>query len=600
MRFLYRVLAVAFLPGVVGAQGNPAQLDTIRVQVVSRVTSAFATVARSVEVLDRAALERLPARTLGEALARTVGVDVPTRSAASADLSIRGSSFEQVLVLVDGIRVSDDQTGHFDLDLAVPLETVERVEVLRGPASSLYGADAIGGVINVVTRAAATRTSSLTVEGGSFGSAAMAIAGTLPGRVALRGGADLQRADGHRPGTDYDVAQVRVGAAGRTAVGRLDADIGAAIRDFGAADFYGAYPSHERTGAGSASLRLESDPSERVTTTVRVGARQHTDRFTLWRDEPARYQNRHETWQLSSEGVARVSLERVAFAAGLSGERSQLRSARLGNHLEHRVGVFGEASVGGVSARRLEAGLRTDWSSINGSYLSPSLAGSLPINGQIRLRANVARGFRAPTWTERYYRDPANQGDPSLLPETFWLGEAGVVTTHAHARGEITGFMRRASGLIDWARPRGSAATTPWRTMNVESATFRGIEALLRLDGAGPAAVTLRAMGLHLRADDAAAYQGKYALRPLTRSAGVTVDIPIGRGIGAAIDASHRRRALEPGHERLDARLSYRLRALHAYVDLVNLGGADYLDAAGKPVAGRSLHVGAALRRTAP
>ena len=600
MHFRYLLLLIPGLPAVLGAQGSPAQLDTIRIQVVSRVTPTLATVARSVEVIDRAALERLPARTLGEALARTVGVDLPSRSAASSDLSIRGSSFEQVLVLVDGIRVSDDQTGHFDLDLAVPLETVERIEVLRGPGSSLYGADAIGGVINVVTRDAATRTSSAMVEGGSFGSAAAAIAGTFPGRVALRGGADLQRADGHRPGTDYDIAQARLGAGSRTALGRLSADLGAAMRDFGAADFYGAYPSHERTGTGTASLRLESTPTDRVATSIYVGARQHTDRFTLWRDQPARYQNRHETWQLSSEGMARVSFERLALAAGLSGERSQVRSARLGNHLEHRVGLFGEARVGGENATRLELGLRSDWSSINGTYLSPSLAGSLPIHGKVRLRANVARGFRAPTWTERYYRDPANQGDSTLVPETFWLGEAGMTATHAHVRGEITGFIRRASALIDWARPRGSATTTPWRTMNVETATFRGIEAVVHLAGTGPATVTLRAMGLHLRADDAAAYQGKYALRPLTRSGGATVDLPLGRGIGVAIDVTHRRRAFEPGHERLDARLSYRARALQAYVDLVNLGEADYLDAAGKPVAGRSIHLGAAFRRSAP
>ena len=70
----------------------------------------------------------------------------------TADLSIRGSTFEQVLVLVDGVRMSDPQTGHFDLDLAVPLERVERIEILRGPASAVYGADALGGVVNVVTR----------------------------------------------------------------------------------------------------------------------------------------------------------------------------------------------------------------------------------------------------------------------------------------------------------------------------------------------------------------------------------------------------------------------------------------------------------------
>ncbi|MCX5763373.1 MAG: TonB-dependent receptor plug domain-containing protein, partial [Gemmatimonadetes bacterium] len=141
-------LVGTFWQGSLHAQ-TPARLDTISV-VASRVGKADA--GRSVDVITRDAITASSARTVSELLAARLGIDVSPRSPAQADLSIRGSSPEQVAVLVDGVRVSDVQSAHYALDLAVPLEAIERVEVLRGAASALYGPDAVGGVINIVTR----------------------------------------------------------------------------------------------------------------------------------------------------------------------------------------------------------------------------------------------------------------------------------------------------------------------------------------------------------------------------------------------------------------------------------------------------------------
>ncbi|HSG48974.1 MAG TPA: TonB-dependent receptor plug domain-containing protein, partial [Longimicrobiales bacterium] len=140
------VLALAVAQPGVGQ--TPLLLDTLHVAVDSRLASG----AGAVQVLDAEELAALPVRSVEEALRWGLGIDLQRRSAAQADLSIRGSTFEQVLVLVDGVRMSDPQTGHFDLDLTVPLDRVERIEILRGPASAVHGADAVGGVVNVVTK----------------------------------------------------------------------------------------------------------------------------------------------------------------------------------------------------------------------------------------------------------------------------------------------------------------------------------------------------------------------------------------------------------------------------------------------------------------
>jgi iron complex outermembrane receptor protein len=578
-------------------QPAPAKLDTVRVTASSRASSTLGALSHSVEVLDRAAIDRLPALTIGDVLARALGADVQGRSPASSDLSLRGSSFEQVVVLVDGVRVRDDQTGHFNLDLAVPLDQVERVEVLRGAGSALYGPDAVGGVINIVTRGDTLPANSARLQSGSFGTVGAGLsARRSASSFVFQGGADLLRSDGHRPGTDYDIRQARLSAAGPTSLGRLQADVGTGTRDYGAADFYGPYPSEERTRASTAALRLDSHASSVIATTTTVSARQHTDLFTLYRDDPARYQNRHETNQLGAEEVARVASDHASAVVGASGDWSQLRSARLGNRTEHGTALFSEATLSGDDGRNVNAGLRGDWSSTFGAFLSPSLAASLPLSESVRLRASGTRGFRAPTWTERYYSDPVNEGNPELQPETFWSAEAGAALSAYGLDVDGALFIRDARNLIDWAKPVGATPTTPWRTMNVEQATFRGVEARVEAPDLLGAAWTLRAMGLDFDARAADAYVGKYALRPITRSLSLAAAAPVIAGMTAALELANARRALEPSYNRLDVRLSRRWLGTRVDVDLVNLTNAQYLDAADKPVAGRAVYVALAWR----
>lgn len=136
---------------------------------MTRATNA----GRSVDVITREDIDRSSARNLAELLALRPGVDIYARSPAQADVSLRGGTAEQTLVLVDGVRASDAQSSHYTLDLAVPLDAIERVEILRGAASSLYGPDAVGGVVNIVTRSTYVG-QALRARGGAWGTTGIA------------------------------------------------------------------------------------------------------------------------------------------------------------------------------------------------------------------------------------------------------------------------------------------------------------------------------------------------------------------------------------------------------------------------------------------
>ncbi|OYV74374.1 MAG: hypothetical protein B7Z72_00305 [Gemmatimonadetes bacterium 21-71-4] len=593
MHFVRAAILVAALAPVARAQ-HPASLDTVRVSVGSRTDSTPAAASRTVDVITHAQLAARAGQSLQQILGDRLGVDIDPRSPAQADVAMRGSSIEQVVILVDGQRVSDEQAGHYDLDLTVPTDMIDHIEILRGTGSTLYGPNAVGGVIDIVTRRDTTAALAR-VRSGSFGTvdAALLRDGAV-GPVGLRAGADYARSDGSRPGTDYRISQARLAADTRLGPGRLDADAAFGVRDFGADAFYGPYPSYENTHTSTASLRWAAPLAGRWTLDVSASGRRHVDLFTLVRHDPSLYQNHHDNWQTGGDAVARyAAAPDVALAIGAEGFDARLVSARLGDHHETRSAAFAELSAGRPGGPAVDAGVRGDHSSAYGDFFSPSLAGSVPVGNRVRLRASAGRGFRAPTWTERFYVDPANIGSPDLQSETFWAGEVGAdVRLGERLSLDADGYLRRADHLIDWARPAGAADTVPWHTMNVAAAQYRGVELTARAGDVAGLDWTLRAGGLGFTPRGASGYEGKYALRPITRTYGATIATPDRRRFSALVDLLDSQRAREASHLRADLRLGYRWGVWRTTLDLRNVTGARYLDASGMPVAGRGAYLG--------
>jgi iron complex outermembrane receptor protein len=582
------LLAVSSIPAIpLVAQQRPPALDTVTI-VASRTRAAD--VARSVQVVTREEFARSAARSVADVLATIMGVDVYGRSAAQADVSIRGSSSEQVVVLVDGVRMSDVQSAHYTLDLAVPLASVERIEILRGAGSALYGPDAVGGVINIVTRR--TQSSQLHARSGSFGSVEGGLStGLSRDAFTLTSAADFDKSDGHRDGTDFRIGQGRVTVASHTPGGDVQTSLAVGVRDFGAADFYAPYNSIERT----ATTTLDSRWNEAVgpwMLAVSGSTRRHQDHYVLVRGNPALYENRHESWQSTGTVVGTGNAGPLALAVGTEGVHDQLSSARLGGRREWRGAVFGEATAGDPARVIVNVGARGDHSSVYGDFFSPSVSAGASLAKQVRVHASGGAGFRAPTWTERFYTDPSNRGDPNLRPERFWTGDLGVRGSAGAWALDVTGFTRRATNLIDWVKPAGQPTGTPWQTMNVGEATYHGIEAALELPTVNGMRTSLFADGVSLHATQGAALVGKYALRPITRQAGLRLASPPERSLTAQIDMTLARRALEDGYVTGNARLAWRRGAYRLMLDVQNLTNADWLDASGKPAAGRGVYGG--------
>lgn len=574
-------------PAAASGQEVQFHLDTLHVAVASRADGGAP--ARAVEILTADDLRALPIRTVSEALLWMLGADLDVRSPAQADVSIRGASFEQVVVLVDGVRMSDPQSGHFDLDLAVPLETVRRVEVLRGPGSFLYGADAVGGVINIVTDSGGGTDVVAAGESGSFQTRRAGVSlRSRAGGFRFGAAGDWMKSDGHRPGTDHEIAQGALNLEAPLGRVRMRARAAIGSRDFGADGFYAPFPSWEETTTRTGSVELTL-PLSGLALRARLWRRSHDDDFVLKREDPSFYRNVHTSSQTGVEWVARARLTPgLALAGGVEWARESLESTRLGTRREDRQAAFVEVRHD-IDRVELQAGLRADHYDRFGTFLAPSLAASWQVAHGLRLRGAVGRGFRAPSWTERYYQDPANKGTEDLGPERAWTVESGIDARAGGGTVRLTAFIRRATDLIDWVR---SDASNVWEARNVDEADFRGVE----IEGRGFRLGPLRLRGalslLRLESHDAPGLESKYALRPLNRRALLSVSIPLPGRAALTLHALHARREGAGAYERMDARLRLPAGPGTLSLDVRNLLDARYLDIAGMPAAGRGFSLG--------
>jgi iron complex outermembrane receptor protein len=435
---------------------------------------------------------------------------------AQADLTLRGGNFEQALVLINGFRVNDSQSAHHNLDLPIPLEAMDSIQVLHGAGSTLHGADALSGVADFLTAAPAHDELRLRSGMGSMGGNEESLLGALlhqQGSTRLTASRDFSTGFVAVPGAnpvcdasqlyrdcqndrDYRNEDASLEDWQGSRLGMTDLLVAASDRSYGANRFYGAYNSWERTKGWFASARQEIGPR----TVAAFGYRRHTDDFVLLRNLPGIYENNHidESWQASLRRTIPVAHSSLLLA-GLESDGDSIdsynfsggvRSNALGVHARNRGAGYLDLDLRPAKSRwNLSAGVREElFSGGLQSAFAPHLAGSLRLTSALKLRAGGGYGFRLPTYTDLYYSDPATKGNANLKPETAWSGEAGADwSATAKLFVSVTGFYNRQHETIDYVKaaslpnpllPAGCPVNT-WCAANLSGLRFAGVESSL-------------------------------------------------------------------------------------------------------------------------
>ncbi len=387
------------------------------------------------------------------------------------DLSIRGGTFAQSLVLLNGIRINDAQSSHHNMDLPVSLDAITEIQVLHGSGSTQYGSDAVTGVVNLLVRPPETE---VRLRGALGNDGINQESGTLAyGSRAFSQSFVFSRdfSSGFMPDRDYRNLSLASITHGATRLGATDVLLAASDRSFGADQFYGNYDSWERTKGWFGSLRQELGQH----TEIDFAFRRHTDLFVLYREQPEVFTNHHalESW----DGAVRRSEQlgvNSRLSYGVETYAEQIESTNLGDH--SRVHYAGYVAWDARVLRRFSftAGLRDE---VYGSFqhqLSPAVSGGAWLSSRMKLRASVSRAFRLPTYTDLYYHDPSNVGSPDLRPEKAWNYEAGLdLHLTDRLKATATVFHRRDQDLIDYVR---YSPTDIYRATNFQRLHFTGVE----------------------------------------------------------------------------------------------------------------------------
>ena len=426
---------------------------------------------RNISVLTKDDIKNIPANSLDELLRFVPGIEVQQRGpqGSQSDLIIRGGTFQQVLVVIDGMRANEPLTGHFNAYIPIHPEEIERIEVIKGAAAAIFGPDAVGGVVHVITKAfihnfeTKNKSAAATLQGGQYG--------LFNGRIALSssnkksyvsGGLQQNKAKGMqmRGTTGYfDNGLANISYARKlNNAWRLMLRAAADSRDFNAQNFYTSFLSDtasEKVSSTWQQLAL-TRTSEKSTFSILVNARQLKDVYSF---RPVSIANQNSTKLLNADirHTVRLKWQQAKFTSGMQVFNKQITSNDRGNHKHLHTGIYANLQHQLLNKLFLTEGIRADWDQSYKWALIPQL--NLAYTGALAtLRASISKGIRDADFTERYnnFNKPlvtgGSIGNPALKAERSLNMEIGAdLLLDKPVQLHATLFQRNQASLIDWA-----------------------------------------------------------------------------------------------------------------------------------------------------
>ncbi|MCK4642801.1 TonB-dependent receptor [bacterium] len=415
------------------------------------------------------------------------------RPSVQGDVSIRGASFEQCLVLLNGILLNNGQTGHHNLNIPVTIDQIERIEVMPGHSSSIYGSYGFGGTINIITAPGSGSDAeySLSIGNNSSRTASCRINASC-GSTSLSAGIEIRESQGFQYDTEHDAIKLSLLISRKLAgEGNMELYLGMHDSEFGAYDFYTPgmdIPSKENT-ANTLFYFKYCGKANRGFLRSGIHFTKSFDDFIFTLENPDLYRNQHDLYRIGAyiTGGRTISGSvRLSCSLNLSSER--IDSTNIGDISRENAAVAMELLYheGRFGAN---VSLRNDFYSGGESFISPGIGLYFNALPTLKFRGSAGLSHRLPSFTELYYKDPANMGLENLKPEKNLSFETGIDWVSRFLTLKTTVFYRSERDFIEWIM---AADESSWHVENLEKIDFFGIETLIMFELGNSLKVTLR------------------------------------------------------------------------------------------------------------
>ncbi|NOY49630.1 MAG: TonB-dependent receptor [Chlorobi bacterium] len=519
-------LILVFLFALIESKAqNPKDTVSLQQHEVVSVANpvAFRQISKTVHIITKEQIKKSTANSIDDLLRIYGGADVRSRGAmgVQSDINIRGGGFDQGLIMINGISLNDPQTGHHNLNQAIDLEDIDKIEIFEGAAGRWFGANAFSGGLNILTNQKSDKSLDVSVAGGQYGylSARMAYSYQI-NALSNKSSVAIKKSDGYMRNTDFNIINFKHNTSVKLKNGLLNFNIGAMDKGFGANSFYTSkYPDqyeHIRTYFSSASFKT----GNRIKFNSNIYWRRNFDRFELFREDnkwyvkqgdvyvmdadtagfptpgglyPYKGHNYHRTDVAGADAAMKFGSLFGKTSVKLSFKTERIISNVLGENMKDTIFISNSDGFYTKSKNRnninfavnqlyiknnfnLSLGMSVFYNDDFGTYLSPGIDLGYFINGNIKIFASSNHAIRLPTFTDLYYQGPTNTANPGLKPETSISTEAGIKLFYDSFNASFSGFYRLGKDIIDWIKYNPDEK---WQSANITSLNTYGLSASL-------------------------------------------------------------------------------------------------------------------------
>ena len=476
--------------------GKEIALETIELISSPRIEIDKTDNSISVLTISKEEIQKSTATNVSELLQQIAGLDVRRRGAEGmqADLYIRGGSFDQTLLLIDGIKVEDPQTGHHTMNMTLPLEVIEKIEIIKGASSRIYGQNAFTGAINIITKKDIENNISLAISGGSFNQkrASITIQKEYENSEILFN-YNRKESEGYRYNTDFKNDEFFFKSNFKIKNQKISAIGAFNERKFGANGFYAspeAIDQYEETQASIVGLSTTYE-NDNLILKPKLYWKRNQDMYVYLRQDPSVYRNLHISNKVGIEVNALLNTSLGMLGLGIDISNTTLSSNNLGQRDRKMLHIFVEQEMKFFDGKLdLTPGLAITYFSdlanssdpdstetsdgwTNIPHIYPGIDLGYKLNEKFKLYSNVGYTFRIPTYTDLFYSSPTTVGNEFLVYEKAFTSELGIKYTKENFNMTFSAYNRAASDVIDYVKNEESE---PWQANNIRDINTIGIE----------------------------------------------------------------------------------------------------------------------------
>lgn len=476
-------LLILLLSNLSVSQDQTTNLDEV-VVLSTKIDLPFSKNFRTVKIISSEDIKNSPVTNVSDLLQEITGIDVRRRGAGGVqgDLYIRGGGFDQTLLLVDGMKMDDAQTGHHTLNMILPLYLIERIEIIKGPASRIFGQNAFNGAINIVTKEfeGEKRTVNLNLNELSYGSfeqknislSTKIIGEKIKSLISYSG----NRSDGYRHNTDFKKNNYFIKTSFNSNNSPVDVIASFTENKFGANGFYASPSATEQYEETQASLLgiTTTINSEKLSITPRLYWRRGQDEYIYIRDNPSVYRNLHKTNKVSAELSGSYFSNSGVTGFGLDLSTVNISSNNLGEHNRTTVNLFADHTFKLLDQKLVVSpGIALSYFSDMSFHSFPGIDLGYNISSNFKLYSNIGKTYRIPTYTDLYYSDRTTVGNENLNPESATSTEFGLKYNNSNFKFSTALFNRNAKNIIDYVK---QSEDDLWKAVNIGSLSTSGFE----------------------------------------------------------------------------------------------------------------------------